>query len=382
MKKYDQVYYRALAIVLLMFTGAVLVVNCLTPGKVFSESENRMLQQLPAFSLQALGSGKFTSEFESYISDQFMERDFWIGLKSDADQGLGRKESNGVYLGKDGYLIQKFTPPGQEDLADKLKAIQAFDQATPGLRKYMMLVPTAASILEDKLPPYASGGDERGYWDKIKASDLGDIRWIDVFPALEADKEQPLYYKTDHHWTTQGAFLAHRELGVPMGFTPRNEDDFNIRQINNQFYGSLYSKSGFRHIPPDAIELYYPKVPETVSVEYAHEQQSADSMYVMGNLTKKDKYTVFFNGNHGLLRITTGSAEGRRLLIVKDSYANSLIPFLTLHFSEIDVIDLRYYDGNVRKLMEERQIGDMLILYNIATFSEDPSIKALADAVE
>ncbi|MEK3879406.1 DHHW family protein [Paenibacillus sp. FSL M7-0420] len=382
MKKYDQVYYRGLAIVLLMFTGAVLVVNCLTPGKVFSESENRMLQQLPAFSLQTLGSGKFTSEFESYISDQFMERDFWIGLKSDADQGLGRKESNGVYLGKDGYLIQKFTPPGQEDLADKLKAIQVFDKATPGLRKYMMLVPTAASILEDKLPPYASGGDEKGYWDKIKDSDLGSIRYIDVFPALEADKEQPLYYKTDHHWTTQGAFLAYRELGVPMGFTPMNEADFNIRQVTSQFYGSLYSKSGFRHLQPDSIELYYPKTPGNISVDYVDEQQSADSMYVMGNLTKKDKYTVFFNGNHGLLRITTGSAEGRRLLIVKDSYANSLIPFLTLHFSEIDVIDLRYYEGDVLKLMEERQIGDMLILYNIATFSEDPSIKVLADSVE
>lgn len=111
MKKYDQVYYRALAIVLLMFTGAVLVVNILTPGKVFSESENRMLQQLPAFSLQALESGKFTSEFEAYLSDQFMERDFWIGLKSDADRGLGRKESNGVYIGKDGYLIQNLLLP-------------------------------------------------------------------------------------------------------------------------------------------------------------------------------------------------------------------------------------------------------------------------------
>ncbi|WP_405116154.1 DHHW family protein [Paenibacillus sp. FSL K6-1217] len=382
MKNYDQIYYRALAILLLMFTGAVLVVNVLTPGKVFSESENRMLQQLPAFSLQTLGSGTFTSEFEAYLSDQFVERDFWIGLKSGADQGLGRKESNGVYIGKDGYLIQKFTPPGQGDLADKLKALEAFDQATPGLRKYMMLVPTAASVLKDKLPPYASGGDERGYWDEIKASDLGAIQCIDVFPALEANKEQPIYYKTDHHWTTKGAFLAYRELGAPMNFTPKNEDEFNIRQVTSQFYGSLYSKSGFRHIRPDSIELYYPKVPETVSVEYAHEQQSADSMYVMGNLTKKDKYTVFFNGNHGLIRISTGNTEGGRLLVVKDSYANSLIPFLTSHFSEIDVIDLRYYDGDLLKLMKERQIRDMLILYNTTTFVEDPSIKLLADSVE
>lgn len=382
MKKYDQVYYRALAILLLMFTGAVLVIDSLTPGKVFSESENRMLQQLPKFSLQTLGSGKFTSEFEAYIADQFMERDFWIGLKSDADQGLGKKESNGVYLGKDGYLIQNFSPPEKGDLEDKVKALQAFDKATPSLRKYMLLVPTAASVLEDKLPPYASGGGERVYWEKIKDSDLGNIRWIDVSPALEANKEQPVYYKTDHHWTTKGAFLAYQELGAPMGFSPKNEADFNIRQVTSQFYGSLYSKSGFRHLQPDSIELYDPKTPGNISVDYVDEQQSADSMYVMENLTKKDKYTVFFNGNHGLIRITTGNTDGRRLLIVKDSYANSLIPFLTMHFSEIDVIDLRYYEGDVLKLTEDRQIRDMLILYNITTFFEDPSIKSIADSVE
>lgn len=382
MKKYDQVYYRALAILLLMFTGAVLVINFLTPSKVFSESENRMLQQLPKFSLETLVSGKFTSEFESYISDQFMERDFWNGLKSDADQGVGKKDSNGVYISKDGYLIQKFSPPEKGDLEDKVKAVQAFDKATPGLRKYMMLVPTAAAVLEDKLPPYASGGDEMVYWEKIKDSHLGDIRFIDVSPALEANKEQPIYYKTDHHWTTKGAFLAYRELGAPMSFTPKNEDDFNIRQVTSQFYGSLYSKSGYRHIQPDSIELYYPKTPGNISVDYVDEQQSADSMYVMGNLTMKDKYTVFFNGNHGLIRITTDNTEGKRLLIVKDSYANSLIPFLTPHFSEIDVIDLRYYDGDVLKLTEDRQFHDMLILYNFTTFFEDPSIKTLADSVE
>ncbi len=382
MKKYDQIYYRALAILLLMFTGAILVVNFLTPSNVFSESENRMLQQLPNFSLQTLRSGKFTSEFETYLSDQFMERDFWIGLKSDADRGMGKKESNGVYIGKDGYLIQKFSPPEKRNLEDKVKAIQAFDKATPGLRKYMMLVPTAAAVLEDKLPPYASGGNERGYWEKIRDSHLGDIRCIDVSPALVANKEQPIYYKTDHHWTTKGAFLAYRELSSPMSFTPGNEEDFNIRQVTSQFYGSLYSKSGFRHIQPDSIELYYSKSPRAVSVDYVDEQQSADSMYAMENLEKKDKYTVFFNGNHGLIRITTDNTEGRRLLIVKDSYANSLIPFLTSHFSEIDVIDLRYYEGDILKLTEDRQIHDMLILYNTSTFFEDPSIKSLADSVE
>lgn len=382
MKKHNQVYYPLLAIVLLMFTGAVLIINLLTPSKIFSESENRMLQRFPTFSLETLVSGTFTSEFELYLSDQFMKRDLWIGLKSDMDLGMGKRESNGVYFGKNGYLLQTFPSPKKGDLEEKVTALQLLDKAAPGLRKYLMVVPTAAAVLEDKLPPYASGGDQMIYWEKLKASQLGDIQFIDIPPVLQANKEQPIYYKTDHHWTTKGAFLAYRALGEPMGFTPQNEDDFTIHQVTSQFYGSLYSKSGFRHIQPDTIELYYPKTAGNISVEYVDEQQTKYSMYAMENLAKKDKYTVFLNGNHGLIRMTTGNAEGRGLLIVKDSYANSLIPFLSLHFSEIHVIDLRYYDGNILKLMEDRNIQDLLIVYNMATFFEDPSIQSLAHFIE
>ncbi|GED69575.1 membrane protein [Brevibacillus reuszeri] len=375
MKGCVQAYYRAIAILLLLFTGAILAVNLLTPIEDFSESENRMLQQLPKFSLSKLLSGKFASEFEAYLSDQFMLRDLWIGLKANVDRGMGKKESNGVYLGKDGYLLQKFTRPNQGDVQDKIKAIQAFDEASPKLRKYVMLVPTAVTVLADKLPHYASGGDERTYSDKVRRALPDRIRWIDVYPALEANKDQPIYYKTDHHWTTKGAFIAYRELGRSMGFTPKYEEDFTIRQVTSGFYGSLYSKSGFRHVQSDSIELYEPKEPESLTVENVDEQKSSDSMYAMDNLAKKDKYTVFFNGNHGLIRITTSSQEKRRLLVVKDSYANSFLPFLTPHFSEIDVVDLRYYDGDVWKLARERHMDEMLILYNTTTFFEDPSIK-------
>ncbi|WP_235615641.1 DHHW family protein [Brevibacillus reuszeri] len=382
MKGCAQAYYRAIAILLLLFTGVILAVNLLTPSEDFSESENRMLQQLPKFSLSKLVTGKFASEFEAYLSDQFMLRNLWIGLKANVDRGMGKKESNGVYLGKDGYLLQKFTRPEKGDVQDKIKAIQAFDEASPKLRKYVMLVPTAVTVLADKLPRYAPGSDERAYSDEVRRALPGSIRWIDVYPALEANKEQPIYYKTDHHWTTKGAFIAYRELGRAMGFTPKNEEDFTIRQVTSGFYGSLYSKSGFRHVQPDSIELYEPREQERLTVENLDEKKSSHSMYDMGNLAKKDKYTVFFNGNHGLIRIKTSSQEKRRLLVVKDSYANSFLPFLTPHFSEIDVVDLRYYDGDVWKLAREQHMDEMLILYNISTFFEDPSIKKVGDSVE
>ncbi|WP_281942412.1 DHHW family protein [Paenibacillus tyrfis] len=371
-----------IAMLLLLFLGGVLMVNLFKPSKSFSEAENRSLEQLPPLSLHSLVSGKFTSGFEKYISDQFMARDFWIGVKSDADRAMGKKESNGVYLGKDGYLIQKFTPPADGDMEMKVNAIHSLAKAAPGLRTFVMLVPTAASVLADKLPDYAPAGEELAYLDQVGRSLHRDIRFVDVYPALRAQQERSVYYKTDHHWTTRGAFYAYQELSKRMGLTPKKEEDFTIRTVTDEFYGSLYSKSGFRHVEPDSIELYMPKAGGSCTVEYVEEGRTSDSMYAMDNLGKKDKYTVFFDGNHSLIRITTGLRNGTKLLVIKDSYANSLIPFLTPHFSEIYVVDPRYYEKDLKALIQERHIRDVLLLYNANTFFEDPSLNQLAEPTE
>lgn len=382
MNRHDNIYKHMMAILLLLFISIIAILNLIAPAKVFSESENRNLEQMPEFSLDSLLSGKFTSNSEKYVSDQFAFRDVWIGVKSDTDRAMGKKESNGVYLGKDGYLIQQFTPPANGDLEARIEAIHAFDDATPALHKYVMLVPTAVTVLKEKLPAYAPDGDELAYLDEVRQALPGDIGFVDVYPALYDGREQALYYRTDHHWTTAGAYYAYRELCKQMGIAPKGEEDFNVRQVTDDFYGSLYSKSGFRHIQPDRIELYLPKDEGKIAVEYADEGRTSDSLYEMANLDKKDKYTVFLNGNHGLVKIKTNRSDGKKLLVVKDSYANSLIPFLTEHFGEIYVVDLRYYEENLAALVQEHEIRDMLLLYNINTFFEDPSIMNLSELIE
>ncbi|WII36035.1 DHHW family protein [Paenibacillus thiaminolyticus] len=383
MNRYDKIYKYVMAVLLLLFIGAIAVLNLLAAEREFSEAENRVLEKWPDFTLQSLAAGKFTSSYEKYVSDQFIFRDAWIGMKTDADRAMGKKESNGVYLGKDGFLIQRFNPPEDRDVEDKIQAIRAFDHATPGVRKYMMLVPTAAIVLQDKLPAYAAAGDESAYVDKVRHALPDGIRFVDVHPALSAEREQPIFYRTDHHWTTTGAYYAYRELCKHMGIIPLDKEDFRIQRVTDQFYGSLYSKSGFRHIRPDGIELYLPKKEAAYKVEYVDEQRTTDSLYELGNLNKKDKYTVFFNGNHALIKITTAHLEGKRkLLVVKDSYANSLLPFLTEHFSEIYVVDLRYYGEDLKALVRQHGIRDMLLLYNVNTFFEDPSIQNLSELIE
>lgn len=370
---------KLLALLLLLFIGGMSVLNLMGQDREFSESENRMLEQLPPFSLKTLMSGTFTSDFEKYVSDQFIYRDIWIGVKTDTDRITGKKESNGIYLGKDGVLIQNFIPPAEEDLQEKVGAIQAFDQATPGLNKYVMLVPTAAALYKDKLPKYAMVGDEEAYLGKVRRLMPSNIHFVNLLLALNVERGQPIFYKTDHHWTTEGAYVAYLELCKQMGLTPQRKEDFNIQQATDEFYGSLYSKSGFRHLQPDNINLYLPRDPENYTVTYVDEEESTDTLYAMEQLQKKDKYAVFLNGNHARIHIKTAHPDGRKLLVVKDSYANSFIPFLLKHFSEIDVVDLRYYDGELTSFVDEHDIDDMLLLYNANTFFEDPSINYLSE---
>ncbi|MFB9277668.1 DHHW family protein [Cohnella cellulosilytica] len=366
-------------LLLLLYMGAIAAANLLTPDKPISESENRVLEQRPRLSGHALLTGRFMSDYERYATDQFAFRDAWAGLKTDAERALGKKESNGVFLGKDGYLLERYTSPSEAELSARIRALRMWDQAAPRLNKVVMLAPTAASLMADKLPAFAPVDDERADLERIRRQLPRDMRFVDVYAALDAKREQSLYYKTDHHWTTQGAYYAYRALCEQLELVPLDEAAYDIRQATDEFYGSLYSKSGFRRLRPDRIDLYWPKKSGKLQVTYVDEGRMTDSLYEPDRLDDKDKYAVFLNGNHAWVRIAGDGPAGKNLLVVKDSYANSLLPFLTSHYGEIDVVDLRYFDQSLLELTENRNFQDMLILYNIRTFFEDPSILNLAE---
>jgi hypothetical protein len=153
-----------------------------------------------------------------------------------------------------------------------------------------------------------------------------------------------------------------------MNIKPHDESYFDVKKVTDEFYGSLYSKGGFRHINPDSIELYIPKADEECKVDYVDENRTSNSIYDMDCLNKKDKYTVFLGGNHSLVKITSNAPNKKKLLVVKDSYANSFIPFLTGHYSEIYVVDLRYYNEDLKDLVNKNKINDILFLYSAGNF--------------
>jgi hypothetical protein len=370
LRKQDS-YKSILGILLLIYIGGVVMLNMVSTDKVFSEAENRRLEQAPTLSTSQVMDGRFTTNYEKYVSDQFPLRDFWVGVKSKSEKALGKKENNGVYLARDGYLMEKFEKPEEKHLKSKVDEINSNFSNMPNVDAFFILVPNSVKVLEDKLPPYAPAADELIYINKVKESLDDNINFVDIYDTLYANKDEYIYYKTDHHWTTKGAYLAYEKLMENMGIEPHGEDYFHIKKVTDSFYGSLYSKSGFRNIDPDSIELYIPKKEEVSKVEFVEEGKVSDSIYDMENLDKKDKYTVFLGGNHPLIKINTNINNGKKLLIIKDSYANSFIPFLTGHFSEIYVVDPRYYDKDLKILVDDNKIDNLLIMYNVKTFLND-----------
>jgi len=373
--KYLKIYYSIMTLVFLVILIVIVTLNTIKKDIKFSESENRILAQKPKFSIDRLLEGRYTKKYEKYKVDQFVDRDGWMKLKSSVDLALGKNESNGIYKGSDDYLIESFEVPDSEIVNRNIKAINNFNEKHKDIKEYMLIAPNAVSILSEKLPPYAPVVSQKLVMDNFAKTLNKGINYIDVYNTLDKHDKEYIYYKTDHHWTTLGAYYSFLEAAKAMDLEVK-KDYYNVERVSNDFYGTLYSKSGYEVKTPDYIDVYLPKDEnDEYVVNYVEEQKKSASFYDSEKLETKDKYGVFLGGNHPVVKIKTTSKEDRKLLIFKDSYANSFVPFLTQYFSDIIMVDPRYYYDDIEKLIEEEGISDILYLYNANTFFSDTSLE-------
>lgn len=362
-----------LAGIFLLIIVLFAIINLCTKNREFSDTENRSLAQKPAFSLTALADGSYFSGLTDYYNDQFFTRDGWISLKLKEDSLLGRKESGGVYLGKNGYLIGAPDTPDEAALQHTAEAIRQFASQYPDISMQMMLVPGAASILAEYLPNNAPVRNQQQDIADTAAL-LGDsVRQIDVSNMLSAHAAEDIYYKTDHHWTSLGARYAFEAASASLGIS-EPVSNYDVYTVATDFEGTLASKSG-SHSQTDTVQIFIPQGKDVeYYVTYSDSQEKVCSMYQSACLEDKDKYTVFFGGNHPLLEIRTTANNGRSILIFKDSYANCFIQFLTPYFENIVLIDPRYYYDSVELVMNSYGITDVLFLYSANTFLTDTSL--------
>lgn len=362
--------------------GVVFIVQAVKKDKAYSESENRMLAGRPEVTSSGVMSGRFMKQYETYKSDQFIGRDFWMQIKIKTDKLMGKKESGGVFQGKKHYLLEDIKKPNEEDLAENLDAMKQFQEKHKELPMYMALIPNAANILKDKLPALAVTADQNAMIRQVQETLGEQIGWINAGKPLKAHKKEDIYYHTDHHWTTLGAYYVFEEAMVDaMELSSDYEIKMKPLAITNSFNGTLSATSGYETKYEEPIYAYFPEEEEhQVVVNHVEAQKKTATMYDRSKLKEKDKYAVFFGGNEPLIEIQTTSASRDRLLVFKDSYANCMIPFLTPYYRNIIMIDPRYYYGDVEQLISEKGITEVLFLYNANTFFEDNSLSGVLES--
>lgn len=366
---------EVIGIVVSLFIMFFMMASLIVPDKHFSERENRILAQRPHISIDSIIDGSYMQDMGTYSADQFLFRNMWISMRTGYRNILGKYDSNGVYKGDNEYLFEDIVTPDNARLEENIYAVNALAIET-GIPVKILLAPDAASTLKKYLPKNAPVRDQNQDIDIVKNSLVDGVGFIDVRNAFaEADPKTQLYYRTDHHWTTDGSYIAFMEAAKAMELDT-SEIGYDYYALANDFSGTLAAKSGFS-VKKDTIKAFIDNSNVQYVVEYTEEAKKTASVYDEQKLKSNDKYAVFFGGNHTQVKIRTNSNSERRLLVIKDSYANSFVPFLIPYYREIVMVDPRYYSDNMREMMKSEGIGEVLFLYNGNTFFEDSSMSGV-----
>ena len=363
-----------LTVLFCAFIGGVCVISLLLPDKDFLPLENRYPQKPPKLSAENLSDGKFMEEAEDYVSDHIVGRDFWVAAKAWSERLSGKKENEGVYFGKQDTLINRVKNPDPDKLAQDMGYLDAL-VGNVSVPVHFGLIPSAAEIWKDRLPEGVPTADEQSIIDQLYFSTGAST--IDIYGALLPHKDEDIYYRTDHHWTSLEAFYGANAIFEALGLEPLDLNDYQRTTVTGQFNGTSFSTSGVRWLPPDRIDTYVPDEGVKVTSWFNGSPQEG-SLYVDGKLAVKDKYAYFLGGNQPLCVIETEQTNAPKALIIRDSYTDSLAPFLTERFSEIHLFDLRYNLNSIKSYVEEHNIDEVVVLYSFANFATDANLFLLA----
>ena len=375
---------RSLSIQIILFCAYIFIFFLLfliMPDVGFSDQENRELTQAPQFSFENLFAEKFTTKFESYTTDQFPFRDEWTTVKARTELLLGKKENKGVFLCAGDTLIEAYVKPDSEQLQTNINAVSSLVDNVD-VPVYFCLIPGVAEICSDLLPANAPNDSQKDVIDYCYNG--SGAQNIDMYSALAAHSDEYIYYRTDHHWTSLGAFYGYQAIMKAMDKPSAPITDFNRKTVTTEFYGTVYSKSGMSWVKPDEIEVFVPENADTKVINYYKAEPEETSLYDYTFLEKKDKYSMFLGGISPLVKVSTGAQDAPSLLILRDSYTDSLVPFLQNDFSEIHLMDLRYYktqlyESSLEEYVKDNNIDIVLVCYSASNFGTDSNVSLMGN---
>ncbi len=371
MKQKQWTMVSTICIVLLL---AVLGITSLAfPKESMLTIENRKAATFPSFSRDDWISGEYQEKIQTYVNDHIAFRQKWITFQCFMDELVFRKtEENGILLGKESQMFteQFDTEQGQAQYITNVEALAAFARNAE-VPVSVMLVPSPATILTEQLPWDAPVASEAALYKELQENLQPYSTILDVRDTLDAHKEEYLYYRTDHHWTTQGAYYAYLDFCRTYGLEAV-EPDFNLAVRVEDFYGTHYSKTRYVLTKSDTIS-YFPMdnnmVIYKVIGDAEFEAQPPQGIMNEEKLGEYDKYAAFLDGNNGY-SVIEGSGQGK-ILVVKDSYANCFVPFLLEHYEQVGVVDYRNYSYGLAHLVEKEGYEEVFFLYSLQGFAKD-----------
>lgn len=388
------------AILAMGFIFGFAILLWITPDKDFSAEENRTLATFPEFTSESFFSGAFGEEFGDYMADQFPLRNFFVGLKAASETVQLKQTNNDTFINGD-FLTARNDYPDESHLKTNVDSAALFAKAAKnkGIDVIAAFAGRKMDVYDNKLPAvYGSYYSDRIWGMLDDMATEGGLEYLNLRETLRdlADADDNLYYNSDHHWTTHGAYIAYCEIMEALGEKPYAESDFDITAVTDEFFGTTWSAAGVKWAEGDTINYYRFEGDEDYTMKiidksgvfegvdgfsYVEEDgvqfAVTKGFYVDKFLSEKDKYASFIGGNFGLTKITKDTDEEREtFLIVKDSFSHSMVPFLARHY-DLVLVDLRYYSSSMLTYAEENGIDKVILLYNMETLTEASYLRFL-----
>jgi len=357
-----------------LFIAMITVISAMSfygQKQVYSENEKRRLAEFPELSWESIKSGEFQSGLENYISDHLFGRDFFVGVDAYVNLALGKNSLNDIYKADDGYLVNS---PGNQtseknlkNFEKNIKVMETFSIFN-GIKATAIIIPSSGYIMQDKLPAFHMDYNDKKLLEKASKS-APSVKFIDAQSSLtkayKAGKQ--VYYKTDHHITSEGSYAIYDEYCKVSGFDCPTKEQYKITKYDD-FYGSTYSGSGYWLNDADTMEVWDLGEDVTVTLDY---DDIHNTMFFDKHLKSKDKYPLYLDGNHGVVRIDNPNATGGTLLVVRDSFAQNFVPFLTHNYKTIHMVDMRYFRNSLDSVLGGVKPDEVLYIYGIDTLLDD-----------
>ena len=359
----------------LLLGGMLLAVSLCFPftaGREYSPLEKRYLASAPERSLEAVMSGRFASQTESFMAEHLPGRDALVGAVAYYDLVSGRQNTKDILRGASGRLYERPVDWDERAVRGDLDALCDFARKT-GLDTTLMLIPSAGSVLRVDLPGLHEEYPDAEIIALCKESAGADYEFIDLLGSFSGrDDAYSLYYSTDHHWTSLGAHEAAAAYLGSRGRSVHGAGEYEITEVPG-FRGSTYARGALWLTPGESIELW--DCGGSFTVTSSELAEAHEGLFFTDNLSGDDMYTVFLDGNHSLVRIENSDPEAEgSLLVVRDSFSNCLGCFLAEGYKTVVLVDLRYYKLPLSELCSSEDFDELLVVYGVGNFVRESNL--------